>query len=44
MSFVLHAKSEIIYGYVDPYRYYYCKGQLWSWHAEGQHLRTDSLG
>ena len=24
--------------------YEYCKGQLWSWHAEAQHLRTDALG
>ena len=44
MSFVLHPNSEIIYGYVDPNWYYYCKGHLWSWCAEAQHPRTDALG
>ena len=41
---VLHTKIEIICGYVDSNLYYYCKGHLWSWHAEAQHIRTDILG
>ena len=41
---VMHAKIEIICGYVDPNLYYYCKGHLWSWHAQAWHLRTDALG
>ena len=44
MSFVLCAKSEIIYGYVDPNMYCYCRGHLWSWHAEAWHPMTDALG
>ena len=43
-SFVLHAEIEIICGYVDPNLYYYCKGHLWSQHAEAQYLRTDTPG
>ena len=43
-SSILHAKIEMICGYVDPNLYYYCKGHLWSWHAKAQHLRTDAPG
>ena len=42
-SFGLHTKFEIISGYVDPNLYFYCKGHVWSWHAESQHQRTDAL-
>ena len=35
-------KIKIICGYVDPNLYYYCKGHLWSWCAEAQHLKTNA--